>query len=202
LSSPKLLSLAHPGHSPAANPAAERTYYLTQARLWLDRYLKGMRNGIDTRPKIELAPDPWTGRTTQYAAQPARRILRLRFRGSTRIESNGKVARTTVPTKRLNETFGSALLSVKVASTTRWPHLVAVLSALTPRGDELVVSEGAAPTPVLSGRVRVVTIRLLSQATTIPRGSRLRLTVAGSSTAPSSAHLLYSIARHAWGAAG
>jgi predicted acyl esterase len=194
LGGPKRLYLGDLGHSPAANPAAERTYYLTQARLWLDRYLKGMRNGIDTRPKIELAPDPWTGRTTQYAAQPARRILRLRFRGSTRIESNGKVARTTVPTKRLNETFGSALLSVKVASTTRWPHLVAVLSALTPRGDELVVSEGAAPTPVLSGRVRVVTIRLLSQATTIPRGSRLRLTVAGSSTAQSSANLLYPIA--------
>jgi predicted acyl esterase len=194
LGGPKRLYLGDLGHSPAANPAAERTYYLTQARLWLDRYLKNVRNGIDTRPKIELAPDPWTGRTTQYAAQPARRILRLRFRGSARIESNGKVVRTTVPTKRLNETFGSALVSVKVASTTRWPQLVAVLSALTPRGDELVVSEGAAPTPVLSGRVRVVTIRFLSQATTIPRGSRLRLTVAGSSTAQSSANLLYPIA--------
>jgi predicted acyl esterase len=194
LRGPKRLYLGDLGHSPASNPAAERTYYLTQARLWLDRYLKGERNGIDTRPKIELAPDPWTGRTTQYAAQPARRILRLRFRGTKRIESNGKVVRTTAPTRRLNETFGSALVSVKVASTTRWPHLVAVLSALTPRGEELVVSEGAAPTPILSGRMRVVTIRLLSQATTIPRGSRLRLTVAGSSTAQSVANLLYPIA--------
>jgi predicted acyl esterase len=190
----KRLYLGDLGHSPASNPAAERTYYLTQARLWLDRYLKGERNGIDTRPKIELAPDPWTGRTTQYATQPARRILRLRFRGSNRIESNGKAVRTTIPTKRLNETFGSALVSVKVASTTRWPHLVAVLSALTPRGDELVVSEGAAPTPVLSARMRVITIRLLSQATTIPRGSRLRLTLAGSSTAQSPANLVYPIA--------
>ena len=42
--------------------------------------------------------------------------------------------------------------------------------------------------------MRVVTIRLLSQATTIPRGSRLRLTVAGSSTAQSVANLLYPIA--------
>jgi predicted acyl esterase len=194
LGGPKRLYLGDLGHSPASNPAAERTYYLTQARLWLDRYLKGERNGIDARPKIELAPDPWTGRTAQYATQPARRILRLRFRGSKGIESNGKVVRTTVPTKRLNETFGPALVSVKVASTTRWPHLVAVLSALTPRSEELVVSEGAAATPVLSGRPRVVTIRLLSQATTIPRGSRLRLTVAGSSTAQSPANVLYPIA--------
>jgi predicted acyl esterase len=194
LGGPKRLYLGDLGHSPASNPAAERTYYLTQARLWLDRYLKGERNGIDTRPRIELAPDPWSGRTTQYTTQPARRILRLRFRGSRRIESNGKAVRTIVPTKRLNETFGSALVSVKVASTTRWPHLVAVLSALTPRGEELVVSEGAAPTPVLSGRMRVITIRLLSQATTIPRGSRLRLTLAGSSTAQSPANLVYPIA--------
>src|SRR5262245_12324 len=194
LRGPKRLYLGDLGHTPAANPAAERTYYLTQARLWLDRYLKGQRNGIDTRPKIEVAPDPWTGRTTQYATQPARRILRLRFRGSQRIESNGKVVRTTVPTKRLNETFGPALGSVKVASTTSWPHLVAVLSALTPRGDEPVVTEGAAPTPVLSGRMRFVTIKLLSQATTIPRGSRLRLTVAGASTAQSIGNLLYPVA--------
>ncbi len=194
LGGPKRLYLGDLGHSPASNPAAERTYYLTQARLWLDRYLKGEHNGIDTRPKIELAPDPWTGRTTQYATQPARRILRLRFRGSKGIESNGTVVRTTVPTKRLNETFGSALVSVKVASTTHWPHLVAVLSALTPRGEEVVVSEGAAATPVLSARLRVVTIRLLSEATTIPRGSRLRLIVAGSSTGQSPSNVLYPIA--------
>jgi predicted acyl esterase len=194
LRGPKRLYLGDLGHAPASSPAAERLYYLTQARLWLDRYLKGQRNGIDTRPKIELAPDPWTGRTTHYASQPPRRVLRLRFRGAKRIESNGKVVRTTAPTRRLNETFGSPLLSLKVASTTRWPRLVAVLSALTPRGEELVVSEGGAPTPVLSGRARVATIRLLSTATTIPRGSRLRLTVAGSSTAQSSANLLYPLA--------
>ena len=42
--------------------------------------------------------------------------------------------------------------------------------------------------------MRVVTIRLLSQATTIPRRSRLRLTVAGASTAQSIGNLLYPVA--------
>ncbi|MDQ3777820.1 MAG: hypothetical protein M3310_02970, partial [Actinomycetota bacterium] len=45
--------------------------------------------------------------------------------------------------------------------------------------------------PTLRGPARLVTIRLLSQVTTIPRGSRLRLTLAGSSTAQSQSNLLY-----------
>ena len=193
LKGPRRLYLGDLGHTPAANPPAEQAHYLTQARLWFDRFLKGELNGIDTRPRVELAPDPWTGRTTQYAAQPARRVLRLRFRGSKTIDGNGKVVRTSERTRRLNETFGTPLAAVKVASTTRWPHLVAVLTALTPRGEEIVVSEGGTHTPTLSARKRIVTIRLLSQATTIPRGSRLRITVAGASTAQHSDNLLYPV---------
>jgi predicted acyl esterase len=191
LKGPRRLYLGALGHAPAANPAAERAHYLTQARLWFDRFLKGELNGIDTRPRIELAPDPWTGRTSQFTRQPARRVLRLRFRGARTIDGNGKVVRTVAPTRRLNETFGTPLAAIKVSSTTRWPHLVAVLSALTPRGEEIVVSQGGTRTPTLSARKRLVTIRLLSQATTIPRGSRLRLTVAGSSTAQHPDNLLY-----------
>jgi predicted acyl esterase len=193
LRGPKRLFLGGLGHTPAPNGAAERAYYLTQARLWLDRYLKGQPNGIDTRPKIELAPDPWTGRTTHYTRQPVRRVLRLRFRGRKTIDGKGKVVRTTAPTRRLNETFGTPLAAIKVSSTTRWPHLVAVLSALTPRGEEIVVSQGGTQTPTLSARARLVTIRLMSQATTIPRGSRLRLTIAGASTAQHPDNLLYPI---------
>ena len=184
LRSPKRLYLA--GDSPA-----ERTHYLTQARLWLDRYLKGDRNGVDGPARIEVGRDPWTGRTELYPRSPARRVLRLRFRGRATIESGGGATRWTEPTRRLNETFGAPLVAVNVASTTQWPHVVAVLSALTPGGQEIVVSQGGAPTPTLSERPRLVTIRLLSQATTIPRGSRLRLTIAGSSTAQDPANLLY-----------
>jgi predicted acyl esterase len=193
LKGPRRLYLGDLGHTPAANPPAEQSYYLTQARLWFDRFLKGQLNGIDTRPKMELAPDPWTGRTTHYVAQPLRRVLRMRWRGVQTIDGNGKVVRTSEPSRRLNETFGTPLAAIKVSSTTRWPHLVAVLSALTPRGEEIVVSQGGTHTPTLSARKRLVTIRLLSQATTIPRGSRFRLTIAGSSTLQHSDNLLYPI---------
>jgi predicted acyl esterase len=192
LRGPKRLYLGNLGHTPSTNPAAERAYYLNQARLWLDAYLKPC-TGPCAKPKpfIELGRDPWTGKTASYAKQPARRVLRLRFRGRNTIDWTGKVARTTAPTRRLNETFGAPLAAIKVASTTRWPHLVAVLSALTPRGEEIVVSQGGTPTPALSARSRLVTIKLLSQATTIPRGSRLRLTIAGASTAQHPGNLLY-----------
>lgn len=188
---PKRLYLGDLGHAPAGNPPAEQAYYLTEARLWFDRFLKREANGIDKRPPLELAPDPWTGKTAQFSRQPPRRVLRLRFRGFKTFDGNGKVVRTVAATRRLNETFGTSVVGVRVSSKTGWPHLVAVLSALTPRGEELVVSEGGASTSTLSARTKMVTIRLLSQATTIPRGSRLRLTIAGASTAQAGDNLLY-----------
>jgi predicted acyl esterase len=193
LRGPRRLYLGGLGHAPAPNPTAERAHYLTQARLWFDRFLKGQLNGIDTRPRIELGPDPWTGRTTELARQPARRTLRLRWAGRLTIDGSGKLVRTAAPTRRLNETFGGGLVSVYASSTTQWPHLVAVVSAITPRGEEVVVSAGGAPTPALSGSSKVITIRLASQATTIPRGSRLRLTIAGASTAQHPDNLLYAL---------
>ncbi len=191
LRGPKRLYLGDLGHAPAANPVGEQGYYLAQVRLWFDRYLKGEQNGIDTRPRVELAPDPWRPKTYQGASLPARKVLRLTFKGRRTITGLGEVIRTTAPTRRLNETFGQGLVSVRLSTPTRWPHLVAVLSALTPGGQEIVVSEGGALTTTLGIPSRLVTIRLLSQATTIPRGSRLRLTLAGSSTAQNPANLLY-----------
>ena len=191
LRGPKRIYLGGLGHAPSANPPAEQPYYFGQIRMWFDRFLKGQLNGIDTRPRIELAPDPWRARTYQAAAMPARKVLRLTFRGRRTIDGlGGKVVRTVAPTRRLNETFGHGLVSVKASTPTGWSHLVAVLSALTPRG-EIVVSQGGVPTTTLRGTTRTLTIRLLSQSTTIPRGSRFRLTLAGVSTAQNPNNLLY-----------
>ena len=191
LRGPKRLYLGDLGHTPATNPVAEQGYYFAQVRMWFDRFLKGQLNGIDTRPRIELAPDPWRARTYQGKTLPARRVLRLTFRGRKAIDGLGEVVRTVAPTRRLNETFGNALVSVKVSTPNGWPHVVAVLSAITPRGDEIVVTQGGVPTTTLRSTSRVLTIRLMSQATTIPRGSRFRLTVAGASTAQNPNNALY-----------
>ena len=39
---------------------------MTLGRRWFDRWLKGVPNGVDTEPPIELARDPWTGSTAAF----------------------------------------------------------------------------------------------------------------------------------------
>jgi hypothetical protein len=75
-----------------------------------------------------------------------------------------------------------------IAASGGWSRLVTVLTARTPSGKEIVVSAGGVPT---KNGARKVTIQLLSQATFVPKGSRLTLTLASSSTAQSSSNLLY-----------
>jgi predicted acyl esterase len=187
---PKRLYLADFGHAPSPLPSGELEHVLPEARLWFDRYLKGLPNGIDARPPIEIAPDPWTGTTFSYRALPSRSTLRLRFAGSASIGFRGKVVRTTRRFRRGLETFGAPVLRLSLASSTGWPHVVAVLSALPPRGNEIVVSAGGTRVR-LGRRPKRVTIRLISQVTAIPGGSRLRLTIAATSTAQNPGNLLY-----------
>src|SRR5688500_8315439 len=94
LTGPKRLYLGDFGHAPSPLPAGELGHVLPQARRWFDRYLKGLMNGIDTEPPVEIAPVPWTGRTFSYRSVPARKTLRLAFSGRAEIASTGKVART------------------------------------------------------------------------------------------------------------
>jgi predicted acyl esterase len=173
------------GHPPAANPVAEQPHFLEEVRQWFDRWLKGLPNGIDTRPPVEVAPDPWTGRTFSHRSFPPTRSLRLAFPGRKTIGAGGTVVRTVrLPARRL-ETFGAPILRVRASSSTGWPRLVAVLSALTPRG-RVVVAEGGAQTPRVGATARQVALRLTDQATPIRPRSRIRVTLA-----TSSADLLY-----------
>jgi hypothetical protein len=140
------------------------------------------------RPAVELADE--TGKTIRsYSALPptVRHVYTLR--GKATIGASGKVVRRA-RTPRLLETFGAPTVQVRASSTTGWSHLVAVLAARTPSGQEIVVSEGGAPTG-LSAQPKNITIRLISQATRIPAGSRLELTLAGTSTAQNTGNLLY-----------
>ena len=79
------------------------------------------------------------------------------------------------------------MLRISLASPNGWPQVVAVLSALTPQGKEIVVSAGGARVR-LGAKPKRVKIRLISQLTAIPKRSRLRLTIAATSTA---GNLLY-----------
>ena len=112
----------------------------------------------------------------------------LALPGVSTFAPGGKFVRTTTRLRKAIEVFGSPTVRVPVAATGGWSRLVAVLTARTPQGKEIVVGAGGIPTR--NGR-RTVTIRLFSQATFVPRRSRLTLTLASSSTAHSSSNLLY-----------
>jgi predicted acyl esterase len=177
------------GHAPSTFPGPDFELVMQRAVEWFDRYLYGMPNGVETKPTVELAPDPPTTAPRGFPAVPAPTVHVYRLGGRATIGSAGKlVRRASVP--RLLETFGAPVVRLRASSTTGWSHLVAVLAARMPDGREIVVSEGGVPTS-LGRRARPVTIRLISQVTKIPAGSRLELTLAGTSTAQNPANLLY-----------
>jgi predicted acyl esterase len=96
--------------------------------------------------------------------------------------------RTSARLRKPLEIFGSPTVQTSIAASGGWSRLVAVLTAKTPAGKEMVVGAGGVPT---ARGAHKVTIELGSQATYLPRGSRLTVTLASSSTAQSSANLLY-----------
>ena len=187
LSGPKRLYIGAFGHAPSRFPGPDVERVLTQGREWFDRFLKGLPNGIDLRPPVELA-DAEGAKTVSYAALPPATRRGWRLRGTRTIGPAGRVVRATPRTRGLLETFGAPSLEVRARASGAWPRLVAVLTAIPPRGSEIVVSAGGVPT---TPGARSYTIRLISQATVIPKGSRLRVVLAADSLAQNPANLLY-----------
>jgi pimeloyl-ACP methyl ester carboxylesterase len=188
LKGPKLLYLGDHGHSPSTFPAADTGYAMTLSRRWFDRFLKGDANGVATGPKVQLAPDPWRGKPVSYAGLPPTRTISYSLAGTTRtLGWSAKAIRTAGRTPTRLEDFGAPVVSVNATATGGWSRLVALLTAVTPGGTTIVVSGGGVPT---SSGTRTYTIRLISQVTAIPAGSRLSVTF-GSSTSGTPGGLLY-----------
>jgi fermentation-respiration switch protein FrsA (DUF1100 family) len=184
LAGPKRLYIGAFGHAPSTFPGPDIAQVLSRGSDWFARFLKGVPNGIDARPRVELAADPYRELGgASYAAAPPARAVTFSFPGRATIASDGSLVRHAGRTQTLLETFGAPLVRVRASGT--YPHLVAVLKAVAPDGREITISEGGAKVR-LSARPRTVVIRMISQATTVPRGSRLLLRLG-----PTSGDLLY-----------
>jgi pimeloyl-ACP methyl ester carboxylesterase len=188
LKGPKLLYFGDHGHDPSTFPARDTSYAMTLSRAWLDHFVKGDDNGVDQDPRVQIAPDPWTGKPADFPALPATRTLSFALLGGPkRVGWGGKVVRPAGRTTMKIEDFGSPVIVVRATTSSGWDHLVAVLTATTPTGKQIVVSAGAIPT---RPGARTYTIPLFAQITAIPAGSRLEV-MFGSSTAGTPAGPLY-----------
>jgi predicted acyl esterase len=190
---PKRLYLGDFGHAPAENPPAEFDYAAGEVKAWFDHFLKGIPNGIDKRPPIEIAPDPWRGATKSFRTLPQTRTLKFSLAGRSTLTADGKVVRTTKRVGSRFDTFGSPVVKVSLSTATGYDHLVAVLSAVRPDGSETVVCDGGAVTPTAGRNARTVTIRLQNEITAVPAGARLRLTLGARSTVQNIKNLVYLI---------
>jgi predicted acyl esterase len=189
LKGPKQLYIGDFGHAPSTFPGPDAAEMLAEGENWFLRYL-AHRSLPPVRFPVALAPSPWRGKVATFKSLPRTRSLRFAFRGRSALSGVAKAARTSRRLSARVETFGSARLRLTAKLSGGWSRLVAVLTAKPPRGKTIVVSEGGINTSSLSG-THTLTIRLLDDATLIPRGSKLTLTLASNSLAQDPANLLY-----------
>ncbi len=185
LAGPKRLYLGDLGHSPAPNPPAEEPTYLGLAVQWFDRFLKGTANGVDKPATVQLAHDPWDGKTTTFAGLPATKKASVALPGTTTIAPTGKVVRGARLTGGPHETFGDSTVTVRYSGAKGWDRLVAVL---TIAGQSTPISAGGIKLTQASG---VATIRLLNESVLVPAGAKLVVYVGATSTVQNSADALY-----------
>jgi len=183
----KALYVGLHGHAPSTFPGADTGLLMTQARAWFDCHLRDLL--CDPAPRsVFIAPENFTGRVVRRGSLPPTRATTIALPGVATFARGGKAVRTSRRLQRPIEIFGAPTVQATIAASGGWSRLVAVLTARTPQGREIVVSAGGVPT---RNGARKVTIRLINQATFVPRGSRLTLTLASSSTAQAASTLLY-----------
>jgi len=188
LAGPKRLYVGDFGHAPSTFPGPDVGAVLGQGLRWFDRFLKGIPNGVDTEKPVEVAPEPWRGRTVSFAGIPTTARLTLSSAARGNLSAHGKVVRQWTLRKTV-EQLGAPVVRVTATTRTSWPHLVAVLTAVK-GGSETVLSDGGSATAF--GRARkTVSLKLISDANLIPRGAKLRLYLGATSTVQSLGNLLY-----------
>jgi alpha-beta hydrolase superfamily lysophospholipase len=186
LQGPKRLYLGDIGHSPAPNPPAEQATYFKEAVTWFDRYLRGVSNGVERKPAIVLAHDPWDGKPTSYKALPPTKTISVTLPGSTTMSgATGKVVRSVRVTGGPHETFGDSNVVVRYSGAKNWDRLVAVLAVA---GNSTPITAGGVKLTASSGKV---TIKLMNEAVRVAAGKKLVLYLSSTSIAQDPGNALY-----------
>jgi len=172
LGGPKELYVGDLGHPPARNPPAELPTIYSVAVQWLDRYLKGAGS---TGPSVQLAHDPWDGKTTAYGGLPPTKTISVALPGTTTLRAGSSVARGVRLTGGPHETFGDGTVAVRYANAKSWNHLVATVALA---GSPTSITEGGVKITTPSG---VAIIHLMNESVLVPAGRRVIVTVSATS---------------------
>ena len=184
LAGPKRLYVGDFGHSPSKFPGPDLAHILDLSTRWYDRFLKDEPNGVDKEKPVQVASNPWHS-ATSYATIPKVKRFALVSSGARSLTAKGKLVYTFPPLKRKIEEFGAPVLTVTAKSATNWPHVVGVLTA-----GGTVLSEGGTITP--DGKTSwTLRFNLISAGNLLKKGTRLRLTIGGTSTVQNTGNLLY-----------
>jgi dienelactone hydrolase len=191
LAGPKQLWIGLHGHAPSSFPAADTPAMLAEGKRWFDRFLRSDTAAPLAKP-VAIAPERWKGTPARFARLP-KLITRITsiFRVQPLPGGIAQAGRYRIPVlqrPRALEVFGSPRVDVTANATGGWTRIVAVLSARTRAGKEIVVGGGGVP--ARPGQ-RTYRILLSGQATFIPKGSTLTLTIGSSSLAQNPGNLLY-----------
>jgi alpha-beta hydrolase superfamily lysophospholipase len=186
LHGPKRLYIGDLGHSPASNPPAELPTYFGEAVKWFDRYLRNVSNGVESKPPIVLAHDPWDGKPTSYKTLPPTKTISVTLPGTATMSgATGKVVRSARITGGPHETFGDSSVVVRYSGAKNWDRLVAVLAIA---GNSTPITAGGVKLTAASGKV---TIKLMNQAVRVAAGKKLVLYLSSTSIAQDPGDALY-----------
>jgi len=187
LAGPKQLWFGLSGHAPSPGVAADTPAMLAEGARWFDRFLRGDTAAPLSKP-VAISPESWRGQPVRFAGLPKVTTTRTALAGKAAFAQSGKYRRALPRLARATEVFGSPVVQVSATATGGWSRIVAVLSARTPAGKEIVVAGGGVPARAGKRTYRIV---LGNQATFLPKGSRLQVTIGSSSLAQSPGNLLY-----------
>jgi len=179
LKGPKRLWIGNHGHAPSTFPASDTPDMLLEGVSWFDRWLRGVRNGIETRKPVVLANE---GRSTTRSfarVPPTGSIVYQGTVGATIEPDNSAIVRNP-KLPRAIEVFGAPTVKVTASASGGWSRLVAQMTARTPGRAAIVVGTGGVPT--VPGK-RTYTIRLNDQATRLPKGTTIEVALATSNAA-------------------
>ena len=175
LAGPKRLYLGDLGHAPAKNPQAEQLAFIAEVVGWFEHYLAGGPNLVGGG--VELAHDPWNGRTSSYKSVPRTQHKSVNLPGAKGIAATGSVKRSVRLTGGPLETFGDGSVSIRYSGNSG--AVKEIRAMVVVKGSSTPVTFGAAR---VTKRAGVLRIPLSDQAVLLPRGKRLVVTV-GATTA-------------------